>query len=135
MGVTLSAMAAFDCRPAADVAEAVALLAEHAPYARVIAGGTDLMVEVHEGKDESRLLVDITRIPELFGIELTAEGLRIGALTTHSEIVRSALVKARCPVLAQAAQSIGAVQTRNLGTVGGNLVSAVPSMDSGPALV
>ena len=59
----------------------------------------------------------------------------IGALATHSEIMRSPEIRDRYPALVDAAHSIGAIQTRSLGTLGGNLVTAVPSLDSGPALV
>ena len=63
------------------------------------------------------------------------EGLSIGALVTHTEIMRSPLIRDLFPALVDAAHTIGAVQTRNLGTLGGNLVTGVPSMDSGPTLV
>src|ERR1051326_7274816 len=63
------------------------------------------------------------------------QGLRIGALVTHTEIMSSPIIREQLPALVDAAHTIGAVQTRNLGTLGGNLVTAVPSMDSGPTLV
>ena len=66
---------------------------------------------------------------------MTDAGLRIGALATHTEIMRSPLIRETLPALIDAAHTIGAVQTRNLGTLGGNLVTCVPSMDSGPTLV
>jgi CO/xanthine dehydrogenase FAD-binding subunit len=69
------------------------------------------------------------------GIQMTGQGLRIGALVTHTEIMRSPIIREQLPALVDAAHTIGAVQTRNLGTLGGNLVTAVPSMDSGPTLV
>ena len=81
------------------------------------------------------LVIDISHVDELRGISVTADGLRIGALATHSEIMESPLIRKMFPALVDAAHSIGAVQTRNLGTVGGNLMTCVPSMDSGPALL
>ena len=63
------------------------------------------------------------------------DGLAIGALVTHTEIMRSPVIRELFPALVDAAHTIGAVQTRNLGTLGGNLVTAVPSLDSGPALI
>jgi CO/xanthine dehydrogenase FAD-binding subunit len=81
------------------------------------------------------VVVDISRADELRGIGMTDQGLRIGALATHTEIMRSPIIRAQLPALVDAAHTIGAVQTRNLGTLGGNLVTAVPSMDSGPTLV
>jgi len=128
-------MKPFDYVAAKDSQHAIALLAEHGARARILAGGTDLLVELKEAPRPPGIVVDISRAADLKGIAMTADGLRIGALATHGEIMRSALVREHCPVLIEAAHSIGAVQTRNLGTLGGNLVTCVPSMDSGPTLM
>lgn len=128
-------MKAFELVIAKDAAHAVALLAEHGPSVKLLAGGTDLLVELKSASHVPRVVVDISRAADLKGIEVTDQGLRIGALVTHSEIVRSPLIRDLFPALADAAHSIGAVQTRNPGTLGGNLVTCVPSMDSGPTLV
>lgn len=128
-------MKGFEVLVARDSHDAVALLAAHAPSAKVLAGGTDLLVDLKSGSRSVDVLVDISRADDLRTIAVTDDGLAIGALVTHSEIMRSPLIRRLAPVLAEAARSIGAVQTRNLGTLGGNLVSAVPSMDSGPALM
>jgi carbon-monoxide dehydrogenase medium subunit len=120
---------------AKTAAQAVALLAEHGAAARVVAGGTDLLADLKSAAEVPGVLVDISRIEELRGIALTANGLRLGALATHAEIMDSPVIQKMFPALAEAAHSIGAVQTRNLGTLGGNLVTCVPSMDSGPALL
>jgi len=120
---------------ARNVDDAVALLAEHRCSARILAGGTDLLADLKVAADVPHILIDISRVGELKGIAVTDDGLRIGALVTHSELMASALIRDTFPALADAAHSIGAVQTRNLGTIGGNLMSAVPSMDSGPTLV
>ena len=127
-------MRAFDLITARDSGHAVALLAEHGPSSRVLAGGTDLLVDLKLAPDVPRVVIDISRAEDLKQIAITAEGLSIGALVTHSEIMRSSLIRDLFPVLVDAAHTIGAVQTRNLGTLGGNLVTGVPSMDSGPAL-
>ena len=127
-------MKPFEYVAARDSKHAVALLAEHGARARILAGGTDLLVELKDAKRPPGIVVDISRAVDLKGIALTEDGLRIGALVTHSEIMRSALVREHCPALLEAAHSIGAVQTRNLATLGGNLMTCVPSMDSGPAL-
>lgn len=127
-------MKSFELASPGDVREALALFARHAPDARALAGGTDLLVELRGAREVPRLLVDLSRVTELKTIALSEEGLTVGALATHAEIAGSALVAEVAPVLAEAARSIGAVQTRNLGTIGGNLASAVPCLDSGPAL-
>jgi carbon-monoxide dehydrogenase medium subunit len=85
--------------------------------------------------DGPKAVVDISRAADLKHIAITDQGLSIGALATHSEIMRSPIIKKLFPALVDAAHTIGAVQTRNLGTLGGNLVTAVPSLDSGPTLI
>jgi CO/xanthine dehydrogenase FAD-binding subunit len=128
-------MGSFDCVIAQDTAHALELLAEHRTGARVLAGGTDLMPDLKRSVRDPRVLVDLSRVGDLKRIELGHDKLVIGALATHAEIMRSPLVRELCPILAEAARTVGAVQTRNLGTIGGNLVHAVPSMDTGPALL
>ena len=128
-------MTPFECVVAGNADHALALLDAHGEEAQVIAGGTDILVERKSSARGPRLVVDISRVPELKGIRMTGAGLEIGAAVTHAEIDRSPLVAALCPVLAEAARAVGAVQTRNLGTLGGNLVTGVPSMDGGPALL
>ncbi len=128
-------MKAFEFLTARDARHAVALLAEHGPSAKVLAGGTDLLVELKAASDVPHVVIDISRAADLKGIAAMDQGLRIGALATHTDIMRSPLIKELAPALADAAHTIGAVQTRNLGTIGGNLVTCVPSMDSGPVLI
>ena len=128
-------MRAFDYVTARDAHHAAALLAEYGPAARLLAGGTDLLVDLKSAPEVPAVIVDISRAKDLKQIAMTDEGLSIGALVTHAEIMRSSLIRDLFPALVDAAHTIGAVQTRNLGTLGGNLVTGVPSMDSGPALV
>jgi CO/xanthine dehydrogenase FAD-binding subunit len=128
-------MRAFELVTARDCQHAVALLAEHAPSAQILAGGTDLLVELKSATRVPRVIVDVSRAEDLKTIALTDDGLSIGALVTHTAIMRSPLIREMFPALVEAAHTIGAVQTRNLGTLGGNLVTGVPSMDSGPTLV
>jgi carbon-monoxide dehydrogenase medium subunit len=125
----------FEYLRATGIEHAVAVLARHAGSARVLAGGTDLLVELKAARPGPAVVVDISRVPELNCIERTEEGLRIGAAATHAAIMSSELVRSTCAALAQAASAIGAVQTRNAGTIGGNLMTCVPSMDSGPPLL
>ena len=130
-------MRAFDFYAARDSSDAVALLAKHGPSVKVLAGGTDLLADLKfaSAAHHPRVVVDISRAADLRGITMTDQGLRIGSLVTHTEIMQSPLIRDLHPALVDAAHTIGAVQTRNLGTLGGNLVTAVPSMDSGPTLV
>ncbi len=118
-----------------NLSEALEALHQAEGAARPLAGGTDLLVEWKGAVDPPRLVVDLLRVAELRGVSETDEGLRIGSLTTHSELVSDPLVARHVPAVASAALSIGAPQTRNRGTIGGNLVSAVPSLDSGPVLL
>ncbi len=128
-------MRAFDLVTARDSGHAIALLAEHGASARILAGGTDLLVELKSASHTPQVIVDISRAEDLKVIAITDEGFSIGALVTHTEIMRSPLICGMFPALVDAAHTIGAVQTRNLGTLGGNLVTGVPSMDSGPTLI
>ena len=129
----------FELVTAKDSAHAVMLLAQHSPNSkvRIIAGGTDMMADLKFAPASHcpDLVVDISRADDLKNIVMTDKGLNIGALVTHTQIMRSPLMRDLFPALQHAAHTIGAVQTRNLGTLGGNLVTGVPSMDSGPTLV
>src|ERR1043165_6350382 len=128
-------MKAFGFVAAKDVAGAVALLTEHGAGTKVLAGGTDLLADLKFSSHHPQMIVDISRLDELKDIETADDGLHIGALVTHSEIMQSPVIRKMFPALVEAAHTIGAVQTRNLGTLGGNLVTCVPSMDSGPTLI
>jgi len=128
-------MKGFEFVTAKDARHAIALLAEHGPKAKILAGGTDLLVDLKSVPEAPPAVIDITRVADLKGIRVTDRGLVMGALVTHDEIMRSTEIRERFPALVEAAHTIGAVQTRSLGTLGGNLVTAVPSLDSGPALV
>ncbi len=103
-----------------SIDEAVRYLSEEG--ARLHAGGTDLIGCLRDGIFTAATLVSITRLKELDGIQATPDGgLRIGALTTISQIARNSIVKARYPVLAMAAAEVASPQLRNQGTLGGNL--------------
>ncbi|HEY1472904.1 MAG TPA: xanthine dehydrogenase family protein subunit M [Pseudolabrys sp.] len=128
-------MKAFGYVMAKDVGHAVALLAEHGAKAKILAGGTDLLVELKHAVHNPEIIVDVSRLAEIKDIAVRDDGLHIGALATHSDIMSSPVIRGMFPALVNAAHSIGAMQTRNLGTLGGNLVTCVPSMDSGPALI
>lgn len=110
----------FDYVRPAGLGEALALLSGR-PGARVLAGGQSLLPALRAGEESARLLVDVRRLPGLRGIERTARGIRIGALTPLAELAASPLLLAEAPELAAAARANGDPQVRNLGTAGGNL--------------
>jgi aerobic carbon-monoxide dehydrogenase medium subunit len=117
------------------VAEALSLLAKHGAEAKVIAGGTDVMVDI-KFKEEPGGLVNIKKIPGLSGISENGGSLRIGALTTIRDIETSALVRDKLPVLWEAAHQFASLQVRNTATIGGNIGRASPSGETlAPLLV
>jgi carbon-monoxide dehydrogenase medium subunit len=125
----------FEYHEPESVSDAVTLLAEHGEGARLIAGGTDLLVDMKKGKIRPRHLVSLMKIPELSHITEEEGGLRIGATTTIREIVESRLIREKYPLLFEAAQATGSVQIKNMATIGGNICNALPSADLPPALV
>ena len=116
------------------LADAYRLLAEHGGGVRVIAGGTDLMVLMNARQLDARPFLDIWRVEELRGVGDEGEHLRVGALTTYTQLIRSPLVRRYAPALAAASRTVGAVQIQNRGTLGGNVVNASPAGDSLPVL-
>jgi carbon-monoxide dehydrogenase medium subunit len=127
---------AIDYAAPKTVAEAVALLAEHGDRARVLAGGTDLIVQVREGRRAPDLLVDVKHIPELN--ELTYDpkhGLRLGAAVPCCNIYEHAAIARAYPGLIDAVSLIGGIQIQSRASVGGNLCNASPAADSIPALI
>jgi len=115
--------------------EALRALERATERSRVLAGGTDLMVELHSGRTRPDFVVDVWRVDELRGIRAEADGLRIGALTTCAELKRSPLVRQRADLLASAADEVGAEQIQARATLGGNLGTASPAADLNPVLV
>jgi CO/xanthine dehydrogenase FAD-binding subunit len=116
------------------LADAYQVLAEHGRGARVIAGGTDLMVLMNAHQLDARLFLDIWRVNELRGVGDEGEHLRVGALTTYTELIRSPLVGRYAPALVAASRTVGAAQIQNRGTLGGNVVNASPAGDTLPVL-
>ncbi len=116
--------------------EAISLLSQHDGEARVTAGGTDLMNKMKRREETPQYLVGLKNIPGLDYIDYDeAQGLRFGPLVTIHAVETSPLIRDRFPVLSQAASTMASAQIRNLGTVVGNLCSAVPSADMAPGLV
>lgn len=126
----------FDYIRAGSVGEVCSLLAKYKKGAKVLAGGTDLLVRMKDREEEPKYLIGLKGINGLDKVVYDRkEGLRIGALATHKEVISSGVVGRRYPGLAEALEKIGTVQVRNLGTVGGNLCNAAPSADSAPILI
>ena len=99
-----------------------------------LAGCTDVYVNLHFANASARSYIDLWPIPELRGIRRDGATLRIGALTTYSELIASALVRRRLPMLVAAAREIGGKQIQNRGTIGGNIANASPAGDALPVL-
>ncbi len=115
--------------------EALGALERATADTRLLAGGTDLMLELEIGRTRPDHVIDIWSLDELRGVAAEDGGLRIGALTDCGELERAALVRERADVLAAAAATVGAVQIKNRATIGGNLGTASPAADLVPALV
>ena len=119
-----------------SLAEAVALLADRGPEARVLAGGTDLVIRLRDGSLAPALVVDVKGIPELApGIRLDGGILVIGATTVMTDVAADPLVRRHAPALAEAAAVVGSVQIRNRATLAGNVCNASPAADTVPALL
>ena len=120
-------------RPETIVA-AVAALA--AAQTRALAGGTDLVPQLREGRREAACVVDLKHVPELMAVTATADGgVSIGAAATAAFVARHPLVADRYPAVAQSAQLIGGTQVQNRASLGGNVCNAAPSADGVPALI
>ena len=110
--------------------EALALLSVYAGRARIVAGGTDVLVELSRGQRTTDTLIDITRTPGLKYVREEQGCIRLGALATHNDVVASAACVAHALPLAQACWEVGAPQIRTRATVAGNLVTASPANDT-----
>jgi len=118
------------------LADAVALLAAAGPDARVLAGGTDLVIRLRDGTLRPSLVVDVKRVPELApSIRLEGDTLVFGATTTMTEIAAHPLVRRDLAGLAEAAAVVGSVQIRNRATLAGNVCNASPAADTAPSLL
>lgn len=119
---------------ASTVQEAAALLCEH-PQARIISGGSDVLIKIREGKLAGASLVSIRDIKEIQGVKITDAGdIYIGAGTTFSHITNDPVIRKYLPVLGEAVDQVGGPQVRNIGTIGGNVCNGAVSADSAPTL-
>ncbi len=116
------------------IEEALQHLDTYGEKAKVIAGGTDLIVQMKMEKIHPACLINISKLPSLRYL-IEGEGLRIGALTPFKEIEKSNVIKRRYTALYEAARSVSSVQIKNMGTIGGNLCNASPAADSAPPVI
>jgi carbon-monoxide dehydrogenase medium subunit len=122
-------------RPGA-LSEALTLLEEHGDQACLLAGGTDLVVELRHGTIRPTMVIDLKRVADLPGsISETSERLRIGATSVLAEIEDDERVRTRFPALVEAAATVGSIQIRNRATLTGNICHASPAADTAPALL
>lgn len=120
---------------AQSVQDAVRLRLEH-PQAQILAGGTDVLVQVREGRRAGAELISIYGLDELRGVTLDGEeNIRIGSLTSFSHITRDPIIQKYINVLGQAVDMVGGPQIRNAGTIGGNTCNGVTSADSASTLL
>ena len=119
----------------ANLQEGLSLLAHEPGVWQPFAGGTDLMVLLEAGKLAHKNYVNIWNLTELRGIEVSANEVSIGALTTYTEIQEHPVLREEFPMLCQAASETGGLAIQNRGTLGGNIVNASPAADSPPALL
>jgi carbon-monoxide dehydrogenase medium subunit len=117
------------------IREALEMLARYDGQAQLIAGATDLVIELQEGKHSVDCLVDITRIPGLEQIQEQSEWIVLGPNVTFRQIKESKLLQERLTVLPEAAATVGALQIQTVATIAGNIVSSLPAADGSVALV
>ncbi len=118
-----------------SMADALDLLYSYGSAARIVAGGTDLIVKIKHGKDEPDQVISLRLVPGLDEISFKGGELRIGAMVTHSSIARTQAICDHFSLLADAVENIGSVQVRNLATIGGNICNAAPSADTAAPLM
>lgn len=111
------------------VQEAITLLRQHGQESKLIAGGTDLMVEFKGQSEGPTCLIDITTIPDLDYVKENEKGLTVGALTPIRTLEQSSLLQQKYPLIADAAAKLGCMAVRNVATLGGNICNGAPSAD------
>lgn len=126
----------FEYASATSVDEAVSLLAARGPSAKILAGGTDIIVQLREGLREADLVLDIKKIPELTSLDFSRQaGLKLGAAVPAYKLYDHPEIPAAYPALVDAARIIGGWQIQSRASLGGNLCNSSPAADSIPALI
>ncbi len=126
----------FEYLQPATLGEALAILKSHEGSCRLMAGGTDVIVQMRSGKKAPKYIVSLKKLNnEMGSFEETKDGLNIGALVTHRQLEKSALIRDRYSALHDGVSQVGSVQIRNVGTIGGNICSSLPSADSSAPLL
>jgi xanthine dehydrogenase iron-sulfur cluster and FAD-binding subunit A len=126
----------FDYIAVETIAEACGVLAAHGPDVSILAGGTDLLIELRRASTKApKLVLDISAVPELGGIDESDGSITVKPLATHTRLMRSDLLQTFAPLLASAASTIGSPQIRDRGTVGGNIMNAAACADTVPPLI
>lgn len=120
---------------AGSAAEALQLLNEPGIISRALAGGTDLVLQARHEQPSFDRVVDISNTPDLRRIERQGDDVQIGSAVSFAEVIESAVISETAPVLVSACRQVGAVQIRNMGTLGGNVANAAACADTLPALV
>jgi CO/xanthine dehydrogenase FAD-binding subunit len=129
-------MRSFEYFSPKSLTEACNLLAEWKDNSKILAGGTDVLLELRRSNiAASEAIVDISRIPALSGIEESGDSIIIRPLTTHAEVLHSQIISKYAPLLRIAVSTIGSPQIRNRGTVGGNIINAAACADTVPPLI
>ena len=119
-----------------NVEEAVRWLAEYGGRAQILAGGTDLLLDIQQGNHPPvEAMIDITKIPELVSTQIDGDVITLGAGTTHTAVVENADIRARATCLAESCGVVGGPQVRNVATIGGTVAHALPAADGTLSLV
>jgi CO/xanthine dehydrogenase FAD-binding subunit len=126
---------AYDLCVPGSLSEALATLSREPGVWRPFAGGTDVMVLLEAGKLAHKRYLSVAKLEDLRGIEVSADFVTLGALTTYTEIQKHSVLQSEFPSLCAAARETGSIATQNRGTIGGNIVNASPAADSPPALL
>jgi carbon-monoxide dehydrogenase medium subunit len=128
-------MDAFDYVAPASLSDAIEVLKAHGAAARVLAGGTDLIIQVREKRRDVDVMVDVKSIPETMELSLNGGGLKIGAAVPCARIYHDAAIAERYPALIDSASLIGGIQIQSRASLGGNLCNSSPAADAIPTLI